>query len=263
MTRPAEIPWLRERPIAHRGLHDRAAGVIENSLSAAEAAIAKKYAIECDVQLTRDGEAVVFHDDTLERLTNGVGRVDARNAAEISCMRLCGTRDTIPSLRNFLTAIAGRTPLVIELKSSFDGAVRLAQAVAETVAGYDGPLIIESFDPEPITFLRRAAAGLGLAHVPLGIVAQARYEPSEWPGLSLSRAQELTHFLHYPRTRPDFLSWRVDDLPNAIPFLSRVALGLPVTVWTVRSAAQADFAEAWADQIVFEGFTPRRTAQGA
>jgi glycerophosphoryl diester phosphodiesterase len=262
VTRPAKIPWLRERPIAHRGLHDRAAGVIENSLSAAEAAIARNYAIECDVQLTRDGEAVVFHDDTLERLTNSRGRVDARDAAEIARMRLCGTRDAIPSLRDFLAAIRGRTPLVIELKSNFDGGVRLAQVVAQAVARYDGPVAIESFDPEPIVFLRAAAAGLGLAHVPLGIVAQARYEPDEWPDLSPSRAQELTHFLHYPRTRPDFLSWRVDDLPNAIPFLSRVALGLAVTVWTVRSPTQADFAEAWADQIVFEGFTPG-AARGA
>jgi glycerophosphoryl diester phosphodiesterase len=259
---PAKIPWLRERPIAHRGLHDHAAGVIENSLSAAEAAIAKNYAIECDVQLTRDGEAVVFHDDTLERLTSSVGRVDARDAAEIARLRLCGTHDTIPSLRNLLTTIKGRTPLVIELKSSFDGSVRLAQVVAEAVAGYDGAVVIESFDPEPIAFLRGALPGLSLAQVPLGIVAQARYEPAEWPALSPSRAQELTHFLHYPRTRPDFLSWRIDDLPNAIPFLSRAALGLSVTVWTVRSPAQADLAEAWADQIVFEGFTPGN-ARGA
>jgi glycerophosphoryl diester phosphodiesterase len=258
MGAPLNIPWLRDAPIAHRGLHDPAAGMIENSISAAKAAIAKGYAIECDVQLTRDGEVVVFHDDTLERLTSGRGRLDAHEAAELARLSLCGTKDAIPSLRDFLREIGGRTPLVIEIKSNFDGDLHLAQGVAAIVARYDGPLVVESFDPDPIAFLRDAGLSLGVAHVPLGIVAQARYEVEEWPALSPAQAMELTHFLHYPRTRPDFLSWKIDDLPNAIPFLHRSALGVPVTVWTVRSAAQAEFAAKWADQVVFEGFAPRR-----
>ncbi len=256
MTGLRPIAWLREKPIAHRGLHEGSRGAVENSISAAQAAIAGGYAIECDVQLTRDGEIVVFHDDGLERLTGCSGLVRDLNAAELTTMRLCGATDRIPSLADFLKSIGGRTPLVIELKSKFDGDLRLARRVAELVAVYDGAVVIESFDPHPMAFLRNFGPSLGLTDMPLGMVAQAHYDPADWPELSQAQAQELTHFLHYPATRPDFLSWSVDDLPNAIPFLCRTGLGMPVTVWTVRSSAQAAMARKWADQIVFEGFAP-------
>lgn len=255
MTRA--IPWLSGTPIAHRGLHDETAGAIENSISAAKAAIAKGYAIECDVQLTRDGEVVVFHDDTLERLTSAKGRVDSHDAGELARLSLRGTSDMVPTLREFLSAIDARAPLVMEIKSNFDGDLRLAKSVAEIAARYDGPLIIESFDPDPIAFLRAEGATLGVTHVPLGIVAQARYEADEWPDLSNARRMELKSFSHFSRTRPDFLSWNVSDLPHAIPLLCREGLKIPVTVWTVRSREQAEFALKWSDQIVFEGFAPR------
>jgi glycerophosphoryl diester phosphodiesterase len=260
MAASSAISWLYEKPIAHRGLHDQTLGVIENSISAAKAAIRKGYAIECDVQLTRDGEVVVFHDDTLERLTRGAGRVSDHDAAELTRMELCGTKDAISLLSDFLEALGDGAPLVIEIKSRFDGDLRLARRVAELVAGHDSPVVIESFDPDPIAFLRNHGSSLGVAHVPLGIVAQARYEIRDWPDLSQSQAADLTHFLHYPRTRPDFLSWNFDDLPNAIPFLCRCGLDIPVTAWTVQSRTQADIAAKWADQIVFEGFTPRRVS---
>lgn len=248
---------LTARPIAHRGLHDAARGAIENSIAAARAAIESGYAIECDVQLAADGEAVVFHDDTLQRLTAGEGRVDARTAGELARLRLRGSGETIPLFVDFLAAIAGRTPLVVEIKSRFDGDLALARRIAETVARYDGPLVIESFDPDPIAFLREQAGALGIGHVPLGIVGMARYEIDEWPDLPDPRRVELTHFLHFSRTRPDFLSWRADDFPHAIPLLCREGLNIPVTTWTVRSQAQADALRKWADEIVFEDFAPQ------
>jgi glycerophosphoryl diester phosphodiesterase len=252
-----DLFWLVARPIAHRGLHDAAKGVIENSVSAARAAIRAGYAIECDVQLSKDGEVVVFHDDTLERLTAAEGRVETKSAAELASLSLRGADDTIPLFADFLAAIAGKTPLVVEIKSNFDGDPTLARRVAEIAARYEGPLVIESFDPDPIAFLREEGEALGISHVPLGMVAMARYEADEWPGLPPARRAELTHFLHFSRTRPDFLSWNVDDLPHAIPLLLREGLNLPVTVWTVRSQGQAQFAAQFADQIVFEGFAPR------
>jgi len=251
------LDWLYRTPIAHRGLHDDSARVIENSISAARAAIARGYAIECDVQLTRDGEAIVFHDDSLERLTSAKGRVDERNGAEIGSISLGGSIDRIPFLAEFLGAIGGKTPLVIELKSRFDGDLRLARRVCEIVSKYDGPFVIESFDPDPIAYLREEGCVLGIAGVPLGVVAQARYDAKEWLELTDVKRAELTNFLHYSRTRPDFLSWRLDDLPNPVPLLCREGLKIPVTVWTVRSRQQADFALRWADQVVFEGFFPQ------
>ncbi len=255
MTAPA-LDWLIARPIAHRGLHKASAGVIENSVGAAGAAVAAGYAIECDVQATRDNDLVVFHDDTLERLTASSGRVDALDAQTLSRLRLKGSHETIPTFATFLAAITGSTPLVVELKSNFDGDLRAARRAAALLSAYAGPVVVESFDPAPIAFLRANVTALGVAHVPLGIVGEAAYDEKDWPMLTPAQRAEMTHFLHYPRTRPDFLSWSVADLPHAIPFLARQALRLPVTTWTVRTPAQAKSATQWADQIVFENFTP-------
>jgi glycerophosphoryl diester phosphodiesterase len=252
----SDLTWLVARPIAHRGLHDEAKGIVENSLAAARAAVARRYTIECDVQLSADGEAMVFHDDRLERLTGARGRLDARTLDELSRLPLRGSSETLPLFSQLLETVAGRAPLVVELKSRFDGDLALARRVAELVAGYDGPLALESFDPDPIAFLRAGGAALGVGRVPLGIVAQARYDAGEWPDLPAARRAELAGWLHFSRTRPDFLSFNVEDLPHAVAVLFREGLKLPVTVWTVRSAAQAQAAARWADQIVFEGFAP-------
>ncbi len=253
---PGGLSFLIARPIAHRGLHDAATGVVENSLGAARAAIAKGYAIECDVQLSADGEAIVFHDDQLERLTLAQGRLDAKPARELTQLFLRGAGETVPTLAQLLETVAGRVPLVVELKSRFNGDLALARRVATLVAAYGGPLALESFDPDPIACLRREGTSLGLSRIPLGVVAQARYDASEWPELSDARRTELGCWLHFPRTRPEFVSFNVEDLPHAAPVLLREGLKLPVTAWTVRDPEQATVAAAWADQIVFEGFLP-------
>jgi len=252
----APYHWLTERPIAHRGLHDRSKGVVENSLSAARAAACAGYAIECDVQASADGEVVVFHDETLERLTDGTGRLDALTRFEIARLTLRGTREGAPSLRDFLATIGGQVPLFIEIKSRFDGDLSLARNVAEMVAHYRGLAAIESFDPAPIAELRAHFDALGITGAPLGIVAQASYEGAEWSALSASQREELTQFSHVERTRPDFLSFNVADLPHEIARRCREERGVPVTTWTVRDASQAKAALAFADQIVFEGFAP-------
>ena len=149
---------------------------------------------------------------------------------------------------------------MVELKSRFDGDPSLARRVAELVAGYDGPLALKSFDPDLIAFLRAEGAALGVAHVPLGIVARASYEADEWPHLPDARRAELEQWAHFSHTRPDFLSFNVEDMPHAVAGLFRKGLDRPVTAWTVRSAAWAHAAARWADQIVFEGFTPRPRA---
>jgi len=248
--------WLTARPIAHRGLHDRQAGRIENSPSAAVAAVERGFAIECDVQLSADGEAMVFHDFRLDRLTGETGAVRDRPAAELAATKLSGGADRIPTLPAFLALIGGRVPLVVEIKSAFDGDMRLARRTAEIVAGSDAPVAIKSFDPDVIAWLRQNRAPLGLAATPLGIVAEAAYTHGEWAKLPAAKQVELANFLHFDRSRPDFLSWSVRDLPHPTPFLCRAGLGLPVMSWTVRTPEQRALAAQWADQIVFEGFEP-------
>lgn len=242
--------WLVARPIAHRGLHDVALGLVENSLGAARAAIARGFAIECDVQVTRDGDAVVFHDFTLERLSGEAGAVGERTASALALVRYRQGDECIATLADFLDGIGGRVPLVCEIKSRFDGDLRLAERVRSAVAAYAGPIAIKSFDPAVIAHLRREPP------CPLGIVAEAAFNHPEWADLTPARKRELAALAHFDETRPDFLSYHVGDLPHAAPLLCRTALGLPVMTWTVRRPEQAEIARRWADQIVFENFLP-------
>lgn len=242
--------WVTARPIAHRGLHDRAKGLVENSPGAARAAIAGGYAIECDVQLTRDGDAVVFHDFTLDRLTREVGPVAGLTAAELRTVAYADGSDRICGLSDLLALIAGRVPLICEIKSRFDGDHRLADRVAPMIKAYPGRVAVKSFDPDVIAHLRPDPP------CPLGMVAEARYDHPEWAGLSAPRRTELAQFLHFERTRPDFLSFCADDLPHAVPLLLRRGVGIPVMAWTVHDPGQRRTVRPWADQIVFEGFSP-------
>jgi glycerophosphoryl diester phosphodiesterase len=240
-------PWLVARPIAHRGLHDKSRGIIENSLAAASAAIAGNFAIESDVQATRDGEAVVFHDEKLDRLTVASGDLRLRSAAEIVEIGYRGGKGLIPTFADLLATVAGRVPLIVEVKSRFDGDLGLARRVGALIGDYPGPLALKSFDPEILVYLRSCTPAY-----PLGLVAQASYDEEDWPGLSPQRRRMLTAFSDYERTQPDFLSWNITDLPHAVATLWRHGLGLPLLAWTVRTSAQADIGARFADQIIFE-----------
>ncbi|MCA0417990.1 MAG: glycerophosphodiester phosphodiesterase [Proteobacteria bacterium] len=247
-----DLGWLVAKPIAHRGLHDLAAGVIENSPSAATAAIASGFGIECDVQLTADGEAVVFHDFVLDRLTGETGAVVARKAAELGAITLKGSSDRILTLSAFLDLIGGRVPLVIEIKSRFDGDLTLTKRTVEVVAGYKNhPIVIKSFDPAIVTALRELAP-----EIPRGIVAMNAYDYGDYDKLSAEQKHALANLLHFTESRPDFISWKVTDLESAAPYLCRNALGLPLMSWTVRTPEERQRAAAMADQMVFEGFRP-------
>lgn len=245
---------LFPRPIAHRGLHDLKAGVIENSASAFEAAIAAGYAIECDVQLSSDGVPYIFHDDELERLVGRPGRSDAIAMAEIGALSLLdsSTGDRPQTFQQFLDQVAGRTLLQIELKRQATPAQTetLAREVAKSLAAYRGPNVIESFDPRLLIAMRRAGYP-----GKLGIITYS-WKIADWD-IDIPAWQKflLRHLVHWPATRFDFISCHdvALDLP-AVRFFH--ALGIPITAWTVTSEPQAKRALARADQLVFEGFVP-------
>ena len=260
--------WLIARPIAHRGLHDPARGVVENTLAAAEAAAAQGFAIECDVQLSRDEEVFVFHDDTLDRLTDATGALTEKSAADIRRARIVSPSaaeragraqrarlETIPTFAEFLALVAGRVPIICELKSRFDGDWRIGDRVAAAAASYDGPLALKSFDPDLVAYLRLRHPRLGAPErpCPIGVVAEACYDDPSWGFLSAEQRRACETFDHRARSEPDFLSWNVDDLPHKTPFFEKQLRGLPVMTWTVRTAGQREAACKWADQIVFEG----------
>lgn len=248
-----DFAWLTRRPIAHRGLHDRSRGIVENTLPAARAAIARGFSIECDVLLSADEEVVVFHDDTLERLTFAEGAVADRRFADLAALAMRDTDATIPRLADLVATIGGRVGLVVELKSTFGPAVetRLAERVAAALAGYVGPVVTKSFDPRLVVAARKA-----MPHLAHGIVAERAVDPRWYGGMGTAKRFALTHLLHTPWSRPDFVSYSVDDLPAPGPFVARRVFGLPVITWTVRSPTDAAKARRSADQIVFEGFDP-------
>jgi glycerophosphoryl diester phosphodiesterase len=247
--------WLVAKPIAHRGLHNSSMGIVENTLAAAQAAMARGYSIECDVQLSRDGEAIVFHDAALDRLTKSNGLLGAMSAREIAGVAFKRGDERIPTLGALLGRIAGRVPLICEIKSGFDGDIRLAERVAQLAGGYAGPLALKSFDPAVIAHLRACAPPPDpqASPCPLGIVAQASYEGDYWRALTAEQKKVCANFLHLEATRPDFLSWCVDDLPHPTPFLLQRLGALPVMAWTVRTKAEKQLAGEWADQMIFEG----------
>ena len=238
--------WLTARPIAHRGLHDAAAGVIENTASAFQAAIAGGYGIECDLQVSADGEAMVFHDDALGRLTEGSGRLAALPSAELRRIAFKATADRMLTLGELCELVAGRAPLVIEIKSRFDGDLRLAARAAAVLAGYRGPVALMSFDPEPIAAVRKTAPAL-----PRGLVAMRRA-----PDDPAAKASVLAYAGHLAAARPQFLAYRVADLTRLPPLIARHLLRWPLITWTVRTAADRARAARYADQIIFEGFRP-------
>jgi glycerophosphoryl diester phosphodiesterase len=245
------LEWVTARPIAHRGLHDAAKGIVENTASAFNAAIAGNYAIECDLQVTADSEAMVHHDGALGRLTEGSGRLDAMSAADLRQVRHKATADSMLTLGELCDLVSSRVALVIELKSRFDADIRLVRRAAAVLAGYAGPAALMSFDPAQIAVLRRIAPKL-----PRGIVAESRgHKKNQSPLMSQARSG-LAYCRHALAARPQFLAYAVSDLPATIPFVAQTLLGLPLLTWTVRTSEDRKRAARWADQMIFEGFRP-------
>ena len=233
--RQARLAALIAKPFAHRGLHGR--GIVENSRAAFEAAIAAGHGIELDVQVSGDGQALVIHDYQLERLTEGVGPICGMVSAELEKIRLRGSGETIPTLAEVLGLIAGRAPLLIEVKSPGRRVAALSRAVGDALHAYIGPVAVMSFNPEIGRWFAANAPDVlrGL------VVTEAG---RRWRGT-------LTRYLALWRSRAEFLAYDVRDLPSRFASRQR-AQGLPVLTWTCRSDADRARAALHADQIIYE-----------
>lgn len=247
---PLPQDFLRA-PFSHRGLHDKTKGRIENSLSAFRAAVAAGYGIELDLQLSKDGIAVVFHDPTLGRVTGESGPVIDRTAAELGRITLNGSTDTIPSFAEALDLVAGRVPLLVELKdqshnlTETDG--RLESAVAAALSNYSGAVALMSFNPHSVAWMQKLCPLL-----PRGITTGS-YPSDEWEGASAARSDELREIPDYDRTGSSFISHEVADLTR--PRVAELkAKGARILCWTVRSAAMEAEARRVAQNITFEGY---------
>ncbi|TYC63297.1 glycerophosphodiester phosphodiesterase [Rhodobacterales bacterium] len=248
-----DLQAIFARPIAHRGYHDADNGIMENSPTAIARAMDRKFAIEVDVQETADGEALVFHDYTLDRLADGTGKVIDKSSDDLVRIPMKTGADNLWLLRDLLDAVDGKVPLVIEIKSLLrrDAQGDFVRHVTDTVAGYRGPACIKSFDPDMLSIAKGRNPS-----VLRGIVADGANPGPDYVRYSRTDRFILRHLLHAPRTRPHFISYCVNDLPKAGPSLLRKVFGKPIMSWTVRTRDQREAADRYADQIVFEGFDP-------
>ncbi len=234
----ARLGWLHGAAVAHRGLHG--AGAVENSPTAFARAVARGLAIECDVQLTADGQAVVFHDFTLDRLTAQSGTLRDRCAADLAAIPLNTSTDTIPTLAQLLAQVAGQVPLLIEVKSRahWDWAA-ISAGVATALGAYDGPVAVMSFDPRvPGWFARHQPP------TPRGLVVSEEHSKGRWGDIRRHAALW--------RAQAQFLAYDVRDLPSRFAAHQR-ARGLPIATWTVRSPELSARALAHADARIAEG----------
>jgi len=245
----SDLDWLVARPIAHRGLHDAAHGIIENTPSAVAAAVDGNYGIEVDLQITADGEAMVHHDDALGRLTEGAGELAALSAAELKRVSFKATRDRMITLGDLCDLVARRVTLVLELKSRFDSDLRLVARAAAVLKNYAGPVAVMSFDPAQIAAVRTQAPMLVR-----GIVAERHYDHHEWDRLPSNDKRKLAFLLHGQETQPHFVAYAVRDLPAWAPWIAQHVFRRPLLTWTVRTDEDRIRAKRWANQMIFEGF---------
>jgi len=236
-------------PIAHRGLWSPE-GPPENTLAAFEAAASVGYGMELDVQLSADGEAMVFHDDRLEhRLTAASGRIAERLAADIAAVRIKDTDHTIPTLAQVLAQVDGRSLILIELKVLGGEVGPLEKRVAELLSDYDGPAAVISFNPHSVGWFAENAPRLLR-----GLNSAAYHDVLNWM-IPREERRALAELEHVAAAKPHFLSLGLDMLPSPSADALR-AKGMPVVTWTVRTPAQWARVAGHCDNLMFEGFRP-------
>jgi glycerophosphoryl diester phosphodiesterase len=246
----AELYWLK-RPIAHRGLHDQAKGIIENSASAVRAAMGAGYAIEVDLQCCAGYMPVVFHDATLDRLTAETGPLVDRDAEALCGIPLRDSADRILSLPALLALVNGRVPLVLEVKSTWTREGKYEANIALLLESYPGPVAVMSFDPHCLAVFRDVSPSL-----PRGLVAERFDKPAYWSQLSLSERFAMRNLLTSAFARPQFIAYDVKALPAVAPLVAQTVFGLPLLTWTVRTEEERDRALRYADAMIFEGIRP-------
>ncbi|MGC9446138.1 glycerophosphodiester phosphodiesterase family protein [Cereibacter johrii] len=251
MRAPLPEVFLR-LPIAHRALHDRAAGRPENSPGAIRAAVEAGYGIEIDLQLSADGVPMVFHDESLDRLTAETGPLAARTAAELRTIPLRDATDTIPTLAEVLALVAGRVPLLIEIKDQ-DGALgpavgALEVATAAALEGYGGPVAVMSFNPHSMAGMARLRPDL-----PRGLVTSS-YDPADWAPVPPETCARLRAIPDYDRVEASFVSHEAPDLDR--PRVAELkAQGAAILCWTIRSPEAEARARRVAANVTFEGYS--------
>lgn len=242
-----DIQWLLSKPIAHRGLHTDE--LPENSLGAFQNAIENGYPIELDVRLTDDDKVVVFHDDSLGRMTGKDGYVSKIGSDSLSAYKLLNgekkpSEFCIPTLEEVLSLVDGKVPLLIEIKNQ--GSVgQLEKKTASLLSGYQGKFAVQSFNPYSIEYFKD-----NMPDVPRGILS-CYFTKKDLK--SAIKRHVLKTLKMNKVANPDFVSYAAENLPNKYVTKSK----LPVLAWTVRSNEKAEQLCTIANNIIFEKFIPK------
>lgn len=246
----AELYWLK-RPIAHRGLHDAAKGIVENSASAVRAAMGKGFGVELDLQCAAGHMPIVFHDATLDRLTDETGPVAKRSVEALAGIPLRNGNDRILTLPALLDIVDGRVPLLLEVKSTWTRDGKFEAQIAAMLAAYKGPVAVMSFDPRALAAFRKLAANL-----PRGLVAERFDKRDDWRWLGAAERFAMRHLLSAAIAWPHFIAYDIRALPAMAPLIARNLFGLPLITWTVRTEEEREHALRYADAMIFEGIKP-------
>lgn len=250
MTLPAGFIDI---PIAHRALHDVDDRRPENSLAAIRAAIALGFGVEIDLQISKDGQAMVFHDYDLQRLCGITGATCQRTAEELGNIPLIGGDECIPTLEQVLDLVNGQVPLLIEIKDQDlrlgPNIGKLEAAAAKLLKGYAGPVAAMSFNPHSVKEMSTL-----LPDVPRGLTT-CNFTKADWPLVPDDRRDALARIPDYVSSGSCFISHQRDELDA--PSVTRLkSIGVPVLCWTIRSPEQEAEARETADNITFESFLP-------
>lgn len=241
-----KISWIKETPIAHRGLHTK--DIPENSLSAFENALKNNYAIELDVQFTKDKEVVVFHDENLKRMTNDTRNIEDVNYDELKNLRLDNTNEIIPTLEEVLELVDSKVAILIEIKDCKDY-IELSEKTYEILKGYEGNYAIQSFNPFILEWYKNNAS-----EVIRGQLSGTFTEGSE--SLNSFEKFVLKNMLLNFKSKPNYIGYELEGIPKS-KLESLRKKGVPIIVWTVKNKEDMEKAYKYSDNITFENFLPK------
>lgn len=233
--------WIDDyRIVAHRGLHENGSQAPENSLPAFQRAVERGRGVEFDVHITRDDRLVVFHDNRLSRMTGAEGLVEESTLAELRELRLLDTSCRIPTLQEVLKVISGRVPIILEIKNDIRKNVgRLEPLLMEELEGYDGKLILESFNPRVVAWLRE--------HAPRYIRGQLACLDKRYDHRFYAK-----HLLFNPMTQPQFIAFDIDGIDWRLAMQCKMR-GVPLIGWTVKTGQQLEKAQRLCSGFIYEG----------